>query len=292
MVESDKPFVICPNFTASDNLPFRQQLADEGIVVLDGTVEALRAIRHAFEHRDRLAQAIEPAPAAPESNVVARWRRRLASSAPLDEAEGLDLIADFGVPAVPHAIAESEDAAVKAARRLGYPVALKTAMAGIQHKSDVGGVHLNIASGRELRDAYADLAARLGPRVMVSAMAGKGVEMSLGIVADPQFGPLVMVGAGGILIELLADRRFLLPPSSAADARRQIDRLKVRPMLDGIRGAPASDVDALAATVAGLSVLAAELGDLIAGLDINPVIVGASGCVAVDALVIPRTPPT
>ena len=168
-------------------------------------------------------------------------------------------------------------------------MALKTAMPGIQHKSDVGGVLLGLDNEEAVAAAYKDLHDRLGPLVLVTPMAPKGVEMSLGIIRDPQFGPLVMVGAGGILIELLADRRIMLPPCDAADARRQIDRLKVRPMLDGLRGQPAVDVDALAETVARLSVLATCLGDLINGLDINPVIVHPRGCIAVDALVMPNT---
>lgn len=290
MAESTKPFAICANFSAADNFSMRQELGDEGVLVFDGTVEGLRAVRHAFEHRDRLARGIEEPPAAPKAAVIRRWRERLSEGTPLDEAEGLDLVTAFGVPVVPHIVVETADAAVKAARRLKYPVALKTAMAGIQHKSDVGGVLLGIGNARELRKAYEELARRLGPRVMVAAMAGKGVEMSLGLVDDAQFGSLVMVGAGGILIELLADRRFVMPPCSTADARRQIDRLKARRLLDGMRGQPAADVDALARTVAALSVLAAELGDLIEGLDINPVICRPQGCVAVDALVIPKRP--
>ena len=290
MSETTKPFAICVNFSAADNFRLRQELADEGVLVFDGTVEGLRAVGHAFEHRDMLARQDTPPPAPPATEVVAAWRARLATGKPLDEAEGLDLIAAFGVPVIGHAVIESEDDALAAAERIGYPLALKTAMPGIQHKSDVGGVHLGLADARQLKSAYGDLAKRLGARAMLSPMASRGVEMSLGIVADPQFGPLVMVGSGGILVELLADRRVILPPCGDSDARRQIDRLKARRLLDGMRGQPAADVAALARAVAALSVLAAEVGDLIAGLDVNPVIVGATGCVAVDALVIPRTP--
>jgi hypothetical protein len=102
------------------------------------------------------------------------------------------------------------------------------------------------------------------------------------------FGPLVVVAAGGIYVELLHDRRLALPPFGIAAARRLIDGLRIRPILDGVRGAPAVDVDALAHAVSRLSVLAADLGDLLDALDVNPVIVSADGCVAVDALVEPR----
>jgi hypothetical protein len=136
--------------------------------------------------------------------------------------------------------------------------------------------------------AYADVAARLGPEVVVAAMAPGGVELALGIVRDAQFGPLVLVAAGGVLVELLRDRRLAFPPLDEAAAHRMIDGLRARPLLDGLRGAPPSDVHALASALERLSVVATDLGDLLVALDVNPVIVSAEGCLAVDALVLPR----
>ena len=109
--------------------------------------------------------------------------------------------------------------------------------------------------------------------------------MALGVVHDHQFGPLVMVAAGGVLIETLGDRRLALPPLDEERASKLIDRLDVRPLLDGARGAPPADVNALARTLSRLSLLARDLGDLIGALDVNPIIVGPRGCVAVDAFV-------
>ncbi len=130
----------------------------------------------------------------------------------------------------------------------------------------------------------------LGPRVMVAAMAPPGVEVALGIVRDETFGPLVLVAAGGIFVELLDDRRLALPPLDTRRAGRLIDGLQIRPVLDGVRGALAADVGSLAQAVSRLSVLAADLGDLIAELDVNPIIVSPQGAVAVDALVVPASP--
>ncbi|MGH2577532.1 MAG: acetate--CoA ligase family protein, partial [Actinomycetota bacterium] len=115
-----------------------------------------------------------------------------------------------------------------------------------------------------------------------------GVEIHLGIVRDEQFGPLVLVAAGGVLVEVLNDRRLALPPLDVARATRLIDRLKVRPLLGGLRGQPPADRAALAEAVVALSWLAQDLGEHIEALDANPVIVGIDGCVAVDALIIPR----
>jgi hypothetical protein len=167
-------------------------------------------------------------------------------------------------------------------------VAIKTAMPGIHHKSDAGGVKLGLRGWTAVSDAYRELANSLGPRVVVAPMAPPGIEMHLGIVRDPQFGPLVLVAAGGIFVEVLADRRMVMPPLDETRARRTIDRLKVRPLLDGVRGQPPADVDALVRAIVGLSWLAHDLCDHIEALDANPVICWAEGCVAVDALVIPR----
>jgi len=112
--------------------------------------------------------------------------------------------------------------------------------------------------------------------------------MALGVVRDGQFGPLVLAAAGGSLVEVLHDRRLALPPLDRTAAHRLIDGLAVRPVLDGVRGAMPSDVGALADALARLSVLAADLGDLLDELDVNPVMVGPHGAVALDALVIPR----
>jgi hypothetical protein len=111
--------------------------------------------------------------------------------------------------------------------------------------------------------------------------------MALGVVQDFQFGPLVMVAAGGVLIETLADRRLALPPLNEAHATRLIDRLDARSLLNGTRGAPAADVGSISLALSRLSVLAWDLGDLISALDVNPIVVGPNGCVAVDALVEP-----
>ena len=184
--------------------------------------------------------------------------------------------------------AEDLEAAGRAAREIGFPVALKTAAAGVHHRSDVDGVKLALEDQRALERAYRDLSERLGPRVLVAAMAAPGVELALGIVADEQFGPLVMVGAGGVLVEVLEDRRFLLPPIDEAAAARALETLRIAPLLDEVRGRAAVDRAAICRAVAGLGILAAELGDLLSEVDVNPLIANARGCVAVDALIVPR----
>jgi hypothetical protein len=167
---------------------------------------------------------------------------------------------------------------------------VKTAAAGVAHKTEAGGVRLGLSGVDAVRAAYAEVSARLGPRVVVARMAPPGVELALGVVRDAQFGPLVMVAGGGVLVELLGDRRFALPPVDEAGAMRMLDRLAVRRVLDGVRGSPAADLRCVASAVARLSVLAEELGDRLDALDVNPLVAGPDGCVSVDALVVPRAP--
>ena len=198
------------------------------------------------------------------------------------------MLADYGLPTARTIAASDLEETIDAARRLGYPVALKTAAAF--HKTELGGVVLGLADEASLTAAYREMSARLGNAVTVQEMAEPGVEIALGVVRDLQFGPLVMVAAGGVLIETFRDRRLALPPLDEARARRLIDRLGIRPLLGGVRGAPPADVAALASALSRLSVLARDLGDLIGALDVNPLIVGPDGCAAVDALVEPSSP--
>ena len=285
---TSKPFCVLSNLGAAVEREEAAILRGGGIPVLEGTASGLLALRHLLDEGERHARPAYGGAEPVADDVRERWRSRLAAGGEVGELEGLRLLADYGVPAVPARGAGSDDEAVAAAEELGWPVVLKTAAPGVQHKSDVGGVVVGVPDAGALRDAYADLAGRLGPDVSVAALAPSGVELALGIVRDPTFGPLVLVAAGGILVELLGDRRLAFPPMDEAGARRLIDGLQVRPMLDGVRGAPASDVDAVARAVSRLSVLAADLGDLLEALDVNPLIAGPEGCVAVDALVIAR----
>ena len=287
---TDKPVVIATWVSRPRYGGMAERLIADGVLVLDGVIPALKAVRNAFAYRDFQARPEPAAPASPAADVIEGWRGRLARGDVLDEAESLALLADFGIACAAVRIVEDRDDAVRAAEAMGYPLALKTAMAGILHKSEVDGVRLGLGDGRAVSAAYDDLSGRLGPRVLVAPMAGPGVEMALGVTIDAQFGPLVMVAAGGVLVELMADVATGLPPLDAAGARRLIDRLSLRPMLDGHRGAAAAHMGALAEAVARFSLLAAALGDRIAEIDVNPLIAGPDGCVAVDALVVGRSP--
>jgi acyl-CoA synthetase (NDP forming) len=282
-----KPFCVLSNLTSAVAVEEAAVLRHAGIPVLEGTAGGLRALGHLLaERRHRERPALEP-PAPVTDEVRERWRRAL-DEGEIGESAALRLLADYGIPTVRTEAASSLDEAAAAAARLGYPVAVKTATGGISHKTDVDGVRLGIASDPELESAYAGLASRLGPDVTVAVMAPEGIEIALGVVRDPQFGPLVLAAAGGVFVEILNDRSLGLPPLDEERARTLVRRLAVAPVLEGTRGRTPTDVGSLARALVRLSVLASDLGDLVEAVDVNPVIVSQEGCLAVDALVVVR----
>jgi acyl-CoA synthetase (NDP forming) len=286
---TEKPFCLLSNLASAVANDEAAILRDTGIPVLEGTSSGLLALRHLLAYRETRERP-PPVPSALVPDAVRdRWRSRLSTGEAMSELEALAMLADYGVPTVAALGATSAGEAVAAAESLGWPVVLKTAASGVHHKSDVGGVVLDVPAPEALRAAYEHLASRLGPQVTVAATAPPGVEVALGIVRDPQFGPLVLVAAGGALVELLHDRRLGFPPFDERRARDLIDRLRARPLLDGARGAPPADVGALARAVSRLSLMAADLGQELDALDANPVIVSPNGCLAVDALVVTRS---
>lgn len=288
-LRSGKPVALASNTALAVNAKLAMRLREDGVPLLIGTRAALLAARNAFAHRDFQARRVrrDAVPDGPAAEVSERWRARLADGKPLLDAEALDLLADYGVAAAARRLAGSLAEAVAAADEIGYPVALKTAE-DHPHKTELKGVMLGLSSRRALAEAYADMSARLGRRVLVQAMAPTGVEIALGAIDDPDFGPVVMVAAGGALVELIGDTAVSLAPFGEDEADALISELKVARLLDGWRGDPPSDRNALALVIARLSRLAADLAGAYAQIDVNPVIAGAQAAVAVDALVIPR----
>ncbi len=266
-----------------------EEATHRGFPVLDGVSPFLKSVAALMNHRDYRAPAVEKQiPIDPA--VVEQWSERLANSGPLDEADSLQMLRDFGLPTSRGVIVEGENALLETAKSLRAPLALKTAMPGLLHKSDHAGVHLSLEDLATLQSAYHDLADRLGPRVLVSEMAPAGIDMILGARRDPQFGPVVVLGFGGTLAEVLSDVAFALPPFDADYALRRLAALKLRPLLDGVRGGPAVDIRGFAEMAARFSAMVNVLENVVQEIDVNPVIVGSASCLAVDALVVGRLP--
>lgn len=279
---TDKPVVVLSNLAAAVDQPLATALRQKGIPVLEGTRSGLRALGHLRDQAVRPARGETPAV---DEERQRRWTGLLSRG----DADALELLRDYGVPVVDTCLVDDEVAAVAVAETLGWPVVLKTATPEVRHKLDVGGVRLGLTDAQSIRTAYADLAGRLGPRVVVQHQVPPGVEIALGIHRDPLVGPLLLVAAGGALVELLAERAVALPPVDTDVARRLVDGLRLASLLAGHRGAPASDVTGLVEAVVAVSRIAQEVGDRLDALDVNPLVVHRDGVVAVDALVVPRS---
>ncbi len=266
----DTPLAVLTSIASAIDGATAQRLRDNSIPVLEGARSGLAALGHLC----RWPLPVETGPA--------RWTRREID----DAAMPLDLLAAYGIPVVKSAPADSLDEALAVARAIGYPVVLKTT--GALHKTDVAGVALGLRGDDDVKEAYASIASRLGPAVSVEPVVDDGVEISVGFVRDDVFGPLVIVAAGGTLVELMADRAVACPPLTRAGARRLLDSLRLAPLLAGWRGAPASDIEALTDVVVSFSEMAADHGEKFDAVEANPVIVAPNGVVAVDALAIAR----
>jgi acyl-CoA synthetase (NDP forming) len=275
-----KPVAVLAGLPSAVDQAAAARLRAAGVPVLEGIRTGLLALRHLLDHAGRP----QPPPAWPPSRAPRN------EPLPAGGPELFGLLRDYGIPVARTRAAATRTQALAAADEIGYPVVVKTGEPGIAHKSDVGGVRLGLAGPAEAGAAYDDLAARLGPRVVVCETAPPGTELALGVVRDPALGPLLVIGAGGVLIEILAERAVLLAPVTRSAALAALRRLRIAPVLAGSRGQPAADLGAIADAIAGLSRLACDLGDALEAFDINPLICTPSGALAVDALLIPRTP--
>lgn len=216
-----------------------------------------------------------------------------------NEATAKAALGAAGVPFVEDVLVKSATEATAAAERLGVSLAMKIVSPDIQHKSDIGGVELHIAGGVAAAAAYERIigsAARNAPKaeidgVLVSPMTSGGTELILGVTADPSFGPAIMVGLGGVFAEIFKDTALRLAPVTPSEAMEMLRELKAYPLLNGARGRPLADQEALCETIAALSRFAARHADDVAEIDINPLLVRSKGdgVVALDALIVPKS---
>jgi acyl-CoA synthetase (NDP forming) len=261
-------------------------VGERGVPVYDLPERAVRSLAHAAGYA---AWRREPLGARPElagvDTAAARAAVAAADSGWQPYERTASILGRYGVRLLDSRTAHSAGQAMAAADELGYPVVLKAADPQLVHKSDVGAVHLGLAGPDDVDAAYRAIGAVLDqptPAVLVQPMAAGTVELVAGIVHDPLFGSLVMTGLGGVHTDLLGDRAFRLVPMTDLDAGRMWRSLRGAPLLAGYRGAPAVDTGALEDLLLRLGRLAEELPE-VAELDLNPVLVGPDGVVAVDA---------
>ena len=217
----------------------------------------------------------------------------------LNEVDAMAVLARAGLDVVEERLATTADQAVVAAEAIGYPVVMKVVSADILHKSDVGGVKLKLADAAAVRIAFEDIQrtvkkamakAKIEGCLVAPMISGRGVETIIGVTNDPVFGPVVMFGLGGIMVEALHDVAFRVAPFDEAEAHRMIREIRTYKVLQGLRGAPASDVNALAKALASVSCFAVAHGAQLVSMEANPFLVRpvGEGAIALDAVVTTR----
>ncbi|MEO8038095.1 MAG: acetate--CoA ligase family protein [Betaproteobacteria bacterium] len=255
-----------------------------GIPVMETETEAVAALAQFVSHHERMRDA---KPTAAHRPVAVRGSRML------NEAESLALIARAGVTVVAHRLCRTADEAAAAVEELGAPVVVKGCSSNVTHKSELGLVRLGVATGAAARSGFDEMRAALDSRglsfdgVLVARMAQGRREMMIGAHVDAVFGPIVLIGDGGKYVEAMPDTQVLLPPFDVADVERALSRLRLAPLLEGVRGEPPLDVAAFALATMAVGALMTQSHPRVTSLDLNPVLVGArgEGCVALDAVV-------
>ncbi len=209
------------------------------------------------------------------------------------EPEAKMICQEYGIPVTKFKVATSEVEAAKIAEEIGYPVVLKIVSPDVIHKSDAGGVMINLKSSVDVQNAYGKILENVKKYnanakivgILVQEMAPSSTETIVGAIKDPQFGQTIMFGLGGIFVELLKDVNFRIAPITANDAKEMITQLKAYPLLKGFRNTPPADIDALVAILVATSRLVVENPE-IKELDLNPVLAYQSGAKTVDARII------
>ncbi|MGH3321316.1 MAG: acetate--CoA ligase family protein [Streptosporangiaceae bacterium] len=284
--------VVPVGHTCVDVGPYaREVLYDNHVHVLGGMEFGLSAIGHALRCQRRRAE--RRGVQRPPREVLSPARTVGMPAGPWSEAEARELLAEGDVPLVPAELARTADEAAEAARRLGFPVALKVCSRHVTHKSDSGGVALNLTSATQVRKAFGRI--RRGFRVqwgtevdgvLVAPMRGGGVELLAGVSVDPTFGPVVTVGLGGIWVEVMRDVALRVLPVGRSEVLRMLDELRGAPLLRGSRATPAVDLGRVADAVVRLTETALTLGPALVAVEVNPLLADAHAVEALDALVV------
>jgi acyl-CoA synthetase (NDP forming) len=271
----------------------RQSLPN--IAVLQGLDRAVNAIKSLVEYA-RLPKEVPDivSSSTPAARKLLEKTLDRATGAALDEVASKKLLKAYGIPISKEAIAQTAAEAVAIARKIGFPVVAKVVSADILHKSDIGGVVLNLSSAAEVKKAFNDISARVKrlknkPKlegILIAQQVKADLELVVGASLDPEIGPVVLFGTGGIDIELMKDVALAGAPLDAEEAKKLISRTKAGVKLRGYRGKPALDEPSALKALVGLSNLIADAGDRIASIDINPFLINPKTGVAVDALIV------
>ena len=285
-----KPVVLMGNVANTMSPAECQRYRSWGIPVLMGTETALRALKHYAQYNQPAAQAAQEQGFTHrfDPERVGHWQQQLVQSARQGQSlQSMGMLTDFGLPVATSRIVHDSNSAIDFAHDIGYPLVAKIESPDIAHKSDVGGVILNIQNDEGLKHAFARLQTVAAGPVLLQQQV-RGTELILGMQQDAQFGPVFTVGFGGIFVEIFKDFVTLLPSDSAERIGAQLQTLKTYPLLNGARGRAATDLNQLVQVVQRFMAMGMALGTHVQEMEINPLLVDGTRMVAVDLLVIPK----
>lgn len=284
--ENNKPIVLLPGMSRKRDLELREYYAERHIPILDNPKYGLSALRRYMEFCSYN----------PEERTLetVAGKARGTTRQILSEHESKEILIQHNIPVPKEEIAKSKEEAVEIAERFGYPLVMKIESAEIPHKSDVGGVRLNITNREEAGEAYDSILENVKKHkpeaaingILVQQMLPKGTELIVGVTKDAQFGPMVLVGFGGVLTEVFKDAAVYPAPLNKGEALEMIHSLKISTLLKGYRGSKPLDTDALAELIVQVGDLTARYETDIKELDMNPVFIYESGVAAADALIV------
>ena len=295
---SDKPILVVYDGGKVVEAGFDQLAKDRSLPIYRGSQPALKALKRFVDYHRRANVTADdtPRPDLPDGAAATMKAQLAGNGRSLSEHAAKAALRAYGLPMVGERLVMSEAEALTAAEEIGFPVVMKGLADGLEHKSDAGLVHLNLKDAGGARAAYGDLAEKLAGQTLngqpapcvVQQMVTGGVEVILGMQNDPDFGPMILVGVGGVMTELLDDVALRRAPLSRRDVKDMIGETRLGMLLQGYRGAPRADRAALEDAILRLSDLAVEHAQEIESIDINPLLVlpEGEGCVAVDALIV------
>ena len=293
---TDKPVCVVWGSPVEDEVAYREILLGSRVPVFRTFGNCVRAVRSYVDYHEFRRRHVSPfsRPAMKPSAAARRARPHLQPGRALSEHASKAVLAAYGVAVTREMLATSASQAVRAAAELGPPVVMKISSPDLAHKADLGLVEVGVAGAGEVRATYTRLLeqakaaapAAVVDGVLVSELVTGGTETVLGVAHDELFGPTVMLGLGGVFVEVLRDVTFRVPPVDRAEARRMVTELRGSALLTGARGRPTADVGALVDAIMRVQRLAVDLSGEVAELDINPLVVRPKGAVAVDALVV------
>ena len=276
--EAKKPVIAVSNYSMTIDQQMAKRFLENGIPLVKGTREALVAIKNLLNNK-KIKFSSESRRI--NKNVI-KWRNELKASTYLDSLKGYALLNDYGINVADYKVCHSASDVISAAKIIEFPLVLKTLSENLHHKTEVNGVIVNIKNLGDLKENYRDLEKRLGKKVMISKMISGGIEWSIGVKNDPDFGPAVMISLGGTMIDILNEKLILMAPFTTNEVNKELKTLRSYNLMTGYRGSNNYSIQKLCDAASKISYLAFDLKKYIKEIDINPIIVNEDNAIAVD----------